>query len=253
MLVDSFIFFNELDLLESRLEYLYKRVDRFIIVESNRTHTCNFKPLYFLENKSRYEKYLDKITHIVYNNNDPTPDPWFHESTQRNYIAKGLEDISDSAWVMISDLDEIPSLSAINAVIYRNDTSCYNLQQDMFFYNLNQKLTTSWSGTNIARNSQVKEKTPQWFRYHRDKHVKLSNGGWHLSYWGTPDTVRTKIQSFAHSELNKEEFTNLELITQRIKNGKDLYGREEIELVKVDRKTLPSDLLKYFEKCEVII
>lgn len=248
------MFFNELDLLESRLEYLYNRVDRFVIVESNRTHSCKEKPLYFLENKSRYEKYLDKITHIVYENNESeTTDPWYHESSQRNCILSGLEDISDSAWVMISDLDEVPSLGAINRILYANESKCYTLLLEMFFYNFNQKLASPWPGTNIARNSQVKEKTPQWFRYNRQLHTKISNAGWHLSYWGTPEKIRTKIQSFAHQELNKEEYTNLTDIEERVRSGKDLYSRDNVKMVKVDRKTLPSDLLKYFEKCEVII
>ena len=34
MLIDSFLFFQEYDLLEIRLKYLYDHVDLFIIVES---------------------------------------------------------------------------------------------------------------------------------------------------------------------------------------------------------------------------
>ena len=38
MLVDSFLF-QELDLLEIRLEYLYPIVDKFVIIEANQTFT----------------------------------------------------------------------------------------------------------------------------------------------------------------------------------------------------------------------
>ena len=38
MIVDCFTFFNELDLLEIRLKYLYDSVDYFIIVEADKTH-----------------------------------------------------------------------------------------------------------------------------------------------------------------------------------------------------------------------
>jgi beta-1,4-mannosyl-glycoprotein beta-1,4-N-acetylglucosaminyltransferase len=48
---DSFIFFNELDILEIRLNTLDPYVDYFIIVESSVTHTGNPKPYYFEENK----------------------------------------------------------------------------------------------------------------------------------------------------------------------------------------------------------
>ena len=48
MLIDAFTFNNELDLIEKRLEYLYNYVDRFLIVESNYTHSGKEKPLYEL-------------------------------------------------------------------------------------------------------------------------------------------------------------------------------------------------------------
>ena len=66
MIVDSFIFFNEFDILEGRLEYLYDHVDYFVIVESNLTFSGNTKPLYFMNNMSRYKKYLDKVLYFPF-------------------------------------------------------------------------------------------------------------------------------------------------------------------------------------------
>ena len=45
MIVDSFLFFQELDLLEIRLKYLYPFVDKFIIVESCQSFTEEEKNL----------------------------------------------------------------------------------------------------------------------------------------------------------------------------------------------------------------
>ena len=39
MIYDCFNFFNELDLLEIRFYTLYEVVDKFVIVESNKTHS----------------------------------------------------------------------------------------------------------------------------------------------------------------------------------------------------------------------
>lgn len=61
---DAFLFFNELDLLEVRLEMLYDHVDYFIISECDTTFSGISKPFYFEDNKERYSKYLDKIIHI---------------------------------------------------------------------------------------------------------------------------------------------------------------------------------------------
>ena len=51
---DCFNFFNELDLLEIRLNTLYDIVDYFVIIESNLTHSGEVKPFYYEDNKSRF-------------------------------------------------------------------------------------------------------------------------------------------------------------------------------------------------------
>ena len=48
---DSIIFFNELDLLEMRLNILNDVVDYFVVTESPFTVSGNEKPLYYAENK----------------------------------------------------------------------------------------------------------------------------------------------------------------------------------------------------------
>ena len=62
--IDSIIFFNELELLEMRLNILNDVVDTFVITESPFTVSGNEKPLYYLENKDRFGKFNDKIVHI---------------------------------------------------------------------------------------------------------------------------------------------------------------------------------------------
>jgi beta-1,4-mannosyl-glycoprotein beta-1,4-N-acetylglucosaminyltransferase len=64
-IIDCFTFYNELKLLEYRLNILYNIVDYFIIVEANQTHQGKSKKLYYNENKNRFEKFQDKIIHIV--------------------------------------------------------------------------------------------------------------------------------------------------------------------------------------------
>ena len=52
MLIDSFIFFNEKELVELRIKYLEEIVDVFVIVEANITHQGKKKRLEF----SKYTK-----------------------------------------------------------------------------------------------------------------------------------------------------------------------------------------------------
>ena len=44
MIYDCFTFYNELDLLEIRLNVLNDVVDRFVLVEMNKTHMGDDKP-----------------------------------------------------------------------------------------------------------------------------------------------------------------------------------------------------------------
>ena len=43
MLIDSFLFFNETELVELRIKYLNKIVDYFVVVEAGITHQGNKK------------------------------------------------------------------------------------------------------------------------------------------------------------------------------------------------------------------
>jgi beta-1,4-mannosyl-glycoprotein beta-1,4-N-acetylglucosaminyltransferase len=58
MIYDCFTLFNELDLLELRLNILDKFVYKFVISESTRTHSGKPKELYYLKNKERFKKFV---------------------------------------------------------------------------------------------------------------------------------------------------------------------------------------------------
>jgi beta-1,4-mannosyl-glycoprotein beta-1,4-N-acetylglucosaminyltransferase len=65
MIYDCFTFFNELDLLEIRLETLNDVVDKFVLVEATKTFRGENKVLYFKDNQERFAKFLKKIIYIV--------------------------------------------------------------------------------------------------------------------------------------------------------------------------------------------
>ncbi len=65
MIVDAFLFFNELDLLKIRLEELRDVVDRFVLVEAPVTFSGARKPLYFERYRDLFSEYADRIHHHV--------------------------------------------------------------------------------------------------------------------------------------------------------------------------------------------
>ena len=64
---DCFTFYNEIEMLHVRLEELYDFVDYFILCEAPLTFRGKTKNLFYEENKKMFEKYNDKIIHIVDN------------------------------------------------------------------------------------------------------------------------------------------------------------------------------------------
>ncbi|MBQ2282203.1 MAG: N-acetylglucosaminyltransferase, partial [Kiritimatiellae bacterium] len=87
MIYDCFSFFNELDILELRLETLAPVVDYFVIVEADKTHAGAAKPLVFEQNKELFAKYLPKIIYAQSPIPENISNPWAIENIQRNYIS----------------------------------------------------------------------------------------------------------------------------------------------------------------------
>ena len=110
---DCFTFYNELDLLEMRLEMLSPVVDKFVIVECSKTQTGKNKPFYFEENRDRYSLWSDKIIYVKVNDavdiSHDVIEDWSIENHQRNCIFRGLVDARPDDIIIISDLDEFPN------------------------------------------------------------------------------------------------------------------------------------------------
>ena len=63
---DAFMLFNELPLLEIRLNILDQYVDYFVVSECNKTFSGLDKPFYYNENKERFKKFHHKIIHKMF-------------------------------------------------------------------------------------------------------------------------------------------------------------------------------------------
>lgn len=68
-IIDTFLYFNEIDLLKIRLEYLFDLVDLFIIVEHNQTFNGKKKEFNYEKHSSQIEKYKSKIIYKKFINN----------------------------------------------------------------------------------------------------------------------------------------------------------------------------------------
>ena len=112
--IDCFPFFNELDLLEMRLEITSPYVDYWVISESEKTFSGIDKPMYLKENiDTRFSKFKDRIFIVEYSCQDGNP--WGNEHMSRNILGEFVKQKFDSKDIMIlSDCDEIPDYRKVD-------------------------------------------------------------------------------------------------------------------------------------------
>lgn len=215
MVYDCFTFFNELDLLNIRLNILSPYVDKFIIVEAGKTQSLIDKPFYFEENKDKFSNFLNKIIHIkVEDYPDNKNNLWEMENHQRNCISRGFSNLADDDIVIISDVDEIPDPKKF--VIFKNiDFKLASFEQDFYAYFLNLKsISSNWIGSVAVKYSILKNISPQNIRNHKDRIPTLiKNGGWHFSWLGGAEQAweksRSCIEPLNKTNLpTKEDFIN---------------------------------------------
>ena len=164
-LYDCFMYNNEDELLEVRLNILNKFVNKFIIVESLYDHQGKKKKLNFKINK--FIKFKKKIRYLVLKKFPEGYDSWERENYNRNYLINGLYDANPNDYIIISDLDEIPKI--INKKIFlKKKFTVFN--QDMFYYKFNLKNVTEpkWMGSRACKKKHLL--SPQWIR-----NKKISN------------------------------------------------------------------------------
>lgn len=196
MIVDAVTFYNEIDMLKLRLEYLDPIVDYFVIVESTVTHKGEPKKLYFSEHESEFQPWMHKIRRVIVEDNPTDPNPWSRENHQRNCITRGLDGIDDDAIVMISDVDEIPNPKAIQ----QQDVT-YSLDMITFNYSLKYiQAFEKWFGTVVTHKKDVMEKGGQYFRDKRWKFPYVEFAGWHFTSFGDLEFVTNKLKNFAHCD-----------------------------------------------------
>jgi beta-1,4-mannosyl-glycoprotein beta-1,4-N-acetylglucosaminyltransferase len=252
---DSFLFFNELDLLEIRLNMVYPIVDHIIISECDTTFSGLKKPFYFEENKKNFEPFLDKIIHLKHTNVDdynvvevnyPGKDePMFHEILthykrnipefgglpnwhrdflHRELVKMGMKDCDDEDIIIFSDLDEIPNPVKVMEILNTMDLEKnYCLLGDCHNFYVNNICHTNWYGPVITKFKNLRGKSIGEFRLQRYNFELIEDSSWHLSFVGGPDRIKTKIVSWGHQEFNNPEIING--VTNKLDTNRDLFNR----------------------------
>ncbi len=258
---DCFTFFNELELLEIRLNELDGVVDKFVLVEATLSHQGKPKPLFYELNKDRFSAFHHKLIHVVVDTypDNTAGDAWVFEKHQRNSIINGLTECDPEDLIMISDVDEIPRPEKVLEACAYGHISLF--RQQMYYYYLNclnstlhNAATYAWHGAVALPRGAIAHPLQEYRdvarlmsnRFHpkfvnriywmgrlwwelrkRGWTVRfVNNGGWHFSYLGGVDRIIQKIEAFAHTEYNSTDYKSRERIERAIANGEDIFGRD---------------------------
>lgn len=273
--VDAFIFFNELELLDVRLNVLNDAVDYFVLVESTISHAGKDKPLYYKENKSLFEKFNHKIIHHIV---DDTPNSfdearkmfmketdetkknilmhtlttsntagetqWMREFYQHESVRVGMEkiELDDDDVIFNSDLDEIWNPDEEYPI---DDWNIVKLRQHVYTGFLNVRSSEEWYGTYYTKYKNIKKASSNHLdTASKTRHVYRNNGGWHFTYQGGIEKIKTKLENFGHQEYNNDRIKNT--IQHRLDSGMDVLGRPFACVI--DEDSLPRYLKNNKEK-----
>jgi beta-1,4-mannosyl-glycoprotein beta-1,4-N-acetylglucosaminyltransferase len=240
-IVDCFPFFNEKELLELRINLLNDYVDEFIILDGNFTHSGNLKDYTCAKiiDELQIPKDKIKIINVDLSNNSCgpateydkfyTPDIKFgsRERVQRDYIQKLLPDYNDNTVFIISDCDEIinPSnIKFISNIVNNNDNFIIKIpliylqgQANLRVYNRNTKQPYPWDCSMFfATKKQLQKESPTHIRanfklktpitYVTQNNNRLEDLGWHFSWMGNLDRVKTKAISYCHYGMSLDNY-----------------------------------------------
>jgi hypothetical protein len=225
ILIDAFLYSGEYDMLKARAAHVWPHVDVVCCVEAETTFTGVARDLLFPKHLEMMDGVdLPQIRYDV-PVFDPTMTAWERENAQRDHVLSMCVDDHDTVNLLVSDVDELPHIGPTTHK--HGEILVYS--QKFYYYNLTTRVKGRWLGTR-----QATLRTMRAWRPSRIRHVTgtiIEHGGYHLSYFGSALQVQHKLASFSHQEYNKAPYNTLAHIQECIDQRKDLFGRDEMQLI----------------------
>jgi len=249
-------FNNELDILEIRLAELDDVVDIFVIGESRLTQTGQTKPLVFLENVERFERWMPKIRYLDIDL-DACHGDWAREYMQRDMLGRGLDGLEDDDLILLSDVDEIPRASLVADILNGRHPLPMSVHFPIHVYRLDWRWPEAetgfcrcrffhgyeltwdahrgiWSGCGVITDSEA-----AWARPSLINNI-VGEYGWHFSYQGDARQIQTKIGNMADNWVRSNPgWADLDWINESIDTGRDVFDRDFRQAEPVPLEWLP--------------
>jgi Glycosyltransferase family 17 len=201
---DTFMFHDELDMLEVHLTELGPYVWRFILVEAARTHTGAAKPLHYAQNRERFAAWAGQIIHVTADL--PAGDPWAAEHAQRDAALGALAGADPDDVVLIADVDEFPPRHFLKPDPHVHARQGLGADPAAGFLQTAAAFAADWLHpqpqvcTAAARAGYARQHGLAAVRDARGRYPQI-RGGWHFTWLGGPDAQRRKLASTCHAEI----------------------------------------------------
>ena len=266
---DCTTFYSEDLMLDVRFNILNEYVHKFIVVESEYSHSGKKKKLNFDINK--FKKFRDKIHYLVIENE---PEGLIEIKDQSkssiikrinslkrveqsyNFMQKGIKDALDDDLIVLSDNDEIPNF---NSKYFKNTKdNIYIFEQSFFYYKFNLFYDLiPWFGTKACKKKYLKsfawlrnlknKRYPFWrldtfFSKTKERNINIvKDGGWHFTNVKSPEDLFEKLSNYGHHNEFEDAGVTVDKLRYNINNRIVDYDHL------ADKSTSAKDILGFLD------
>ena len=188
------------------------------------------------------------------------PEISFNEGYQRELIYFAINELitkklqiqlKENDWIILSDLDEIPSMNFIKSINFFDENLLYYAEMKEFVYSPNFIKEEKWIGSVLFNSKKLYENSIYFLRFMLKLNQGnlipfkvINDGGWHLTSFGNLKFIKKKLDSWGHQELNT--FINRIFLKFRIARGYDIFGRNKNTKYILENNILPKEILSNF-------
>ena len=226
MIYDVFPVFNEIDIIRARIEEWAVVPDvQHIALESPVTYQNDPKPMYITEASLD----LPRLT-VLQVNPVLSDDAWVTERGQRDvgYNAIAAYNPAPTDLVISTDVDEILRASKFNE-LYGMAVHYERIRMHFRYHFANRMWVDA--GDWVVGSAFLWANAPPSFSSFRhigpDRAVDCYDAGWHMSWWGGEDRFHTKLDAFAHTELDTQQWHDAG--SQMIKDGFGFFDNKYLK------------------------
>ncbi|MEK6884570.1 MAG: hypothetical protein AABY22_33365 [Nanoarchaeota archaeon] len=252
MIYDLTMYSGERDILEIRLETLKDCIDKFIIIESNFSHTLIKKPLFFEEERLFFDKFKDKIIYVVKDSHHQNS--FYNDWEARLHLLDSIPNPKYDDIIHHSDNDEIGNPDKLSEVI-KNLSKPVVFESNYSFFCADLYGRKDWSDI-VMKYGWIRE---PFYKYRDNRGNSnnnffdiIPNAGWHFSSVGTPENIVRKWIYFCHAYEINEKYKDIEYIKSQIKRKSGSWDEnapnDELKLIEHTYPNLPNYLIQNQEK-----